>query len=341
MNRFSLLALGTLLLAACGRPAAPAPGATTPLPPAPVRLVTVHTADTPSRLEVTGTIRPVAQAQIAAKVMGVIEDMPVVLGQRVRAGDLLVRIAAGEIGARVSQAQSQLNQAQRDLARERTLLTKNATTADMVRNLEDRVAMTQAMVKEAEVMLGYVTVLAPFDGVIARKPASTGDLAAPGQPLLELEGTAEYQVEAGIPDSAAFRLTPGTTVEVSLPATGITFTAPLVELSPASNVQARTVLARFAVPAGTAVRSGQFARVQVAGANVRALLVPAAAVSVLGQMERVFVADATNHAVLRLVKTGATQGDQVEILSGLADGDRIIAAPPALLREGQSLEVLP
>jgi membrane fusion protein, multidrug efflux system len=94
------------------------------------------------------------------------------------------------------------------------------------------------------------------------------------------------------------------------------------------------------VPAGTAVRSGQYARVQVPGAPARTVLAPTAAVSTLGQMERVFVT-VENRAVLRLVKTGATRGDRVEILSGLGDGDRIVVRPPAGLQEGQPLEVQP
>jgi len=58
-------------------------------------------------------------------------------------------------------------------------------------------------------------------------------------------------------------------------------------------------------------------------------------------MERVFVAGADKRAVLRLVKTGTRRGDRVELLSGVDDGERVIVAPPAALREGQSLEILP
>jgi RND family efflux transporter MFP subunit len=196
------------------------------------------------------------------------------------------------------------------------------------------------MVREAEVMLGYTTVRAPFDGVVARKLAHAGDLAAPGLPLLEIEGTADFQVEAGIPDSLAAGLAPGAALAIDVPATGVTFTGRLAELSSASDAYARTVTARLAVPAGTAVRSGQFARVQVPGAPVRALLAPAAAVTTFGQMERVFVA-ANNRAELRLVKTGAARGDRVEILAGLSADERVVVNPPAGLREGQPLQVQP
>ena len=328
------------LLAGCAKHEESAATVASSLPPARIRLAAVRVEEVPTLTDVTGTVRPVQRAMIAAKVMGAIEELPVALGQRVKAGDLLVRISAGEISAKVVQAQSQLHMAQRDLERERDLLTKNASTAEMVKNLEDRFAMTQAMVHEAETMLSYTVVRAPFDGVVARKMADAGSLSAPGQPLLEIEGTTAFQVEAGVPDSLAPRLAAGTPLTVEVPAAGVTFTGALVELSSASDAFARNVPAKISVPADTPVRSGQFARVQVPGAPVHTMLVPAAAVSTLGQIERVFV-DSDNRAVLRLVKTGQVRGDRVEIVSGLADGDRIVLNPPDGLREGRLLEVQP
>jgi RND family efflux transporter MFP subunit len=337
--RLSLPLLALTLLAGCSEHRAPEDTAAV-LPPARVRTALVRIENLPTLTEVAGTVRPVQHALIAAKVMGVIEELPVTLGQRIKAGDRLVKISAGEISARMLQAQTQLNQARRDLDRERDLLGKGASTADMVKNLEDRFTMTGAMVREAEVMLGYTNVAAPFDGVVARKLASAGDLAAPGMPLLEIEGTGDFQVEAGIPDSLAQQLPSGTPLAVDVPATGAAFSGNLVELSSAADPSTRTVTAKISVPPGAAVGSGQYAHVQVPGVPVRALLAPAAAVSTLGQMERVFVV-AGGRAVLRLVKTGAVRGDQVEILSGLADGERIVLNPPAGLREGQPLEAIP
>ena len=343
LSSLLLPAAALALLAGCSKHGAPA-AATDPaaaLPPAKVRVATLRAENLPTLSEITGTIRPVQRAQLAAKVMGTIDELAATLGQRVRAGDLLVKISAGEIIARVAQAQSQLNVARRDLERERDLLGKGASTADMVRGIEDRLALTQAMVREAEIMLGYATIRAPFDGVVSRKLANIGDLASPGFPLLEIEGSGAFQVEAAVPDSLAAKLASGTTLSVEVPAAGLSFNAPLAELSPAADSSARSVLARFTVPAGTAVHSGQFARVQVPGAPVRMLLAPAAALAVLGQMERIFVAAENNRAVLRLVKSGATRADRIEILAGLDDGERVVIAPPASLREGQILEILP
>ncbi len=336
--RFFLPLLAAVLLAGCGDHGAPPPAAS--LPPARVREMTVHTEEVPELIEITGTVRPVQRALIAAKVMGPIVALPVTLGQSVKAGDLLVRISAGEIAARVLQAQAQLDQARRDLDRERALLAKNASTPAMVKDLADRYAMTEAMVREAKVMLGYATVRAPFDGVIARKLVSVGDLASPGIPLLELEGRGDYQVEAGVPDSLMARLNVGAPLAVDVPTAGVRFTGHLAEVSSAADPMTHTVTVKISVPAGTRVGSGQFARVQIPGESVRALLAPAAAISRLGEMERVFL-DQDHVAVLRLIKTGARRGDLVEVLGGLSAGDRVVINPPTGLREGQPLEIQP
>ncbi len=334
---YSVVAL--VVVAGCSRHEDVATAAS--LPPVRVRTARVRFESVPALIEITGTVQPVRRATLAAKIMGSIEELPVVLGQSVRTGDLLVKISAGEISARLTQAQAQLDQAQRDLTRERDLLQKNASTADMVRNLETRVTLSTAAVREAETMLGYAVLRAPFDGTIARKFVEAGDLASPGAPLLEIEGTGAFQVEAGIPDSLASALKVGAAANITITSAAITFAAPLAELSSAADANAHTVTAKFTVPTEVMVRSGQFARLQIPGAPIRALLAPATAVAQTGQMECVFVAGDDHRAVLRLVKTGAARGDRLEILSGLDDGERIVLTPPAGLREGQALEVQP
>ncbi|MEY4940065.1 MAG: hypothetical protein RIQ93_1800, partial [Verrucomicrobiota bacterium] len=200
-----LLPTALVLLAGCGKHPATAASVNpvAALPPAKIRVAMVRAEQLATLTEITGTIRPLQRATLAAKVMGTIDEFPIALGQRVAAGDILLKISAAEITARVTQAQSALNAARRDLERERDLLSKKASTADMVRGLEDRFAGTQAMVREAEVMLGYATLHAPFAGVVARKFVNAGDLASPGVPLLELEGAEAFQVEVAVPDSLA------------------------------------------------------------------------------------------------------------------------------------------
>lgn len=327
------------LVAGCSKHSEEVASIASKLPPARVHLGVVQREQLPSLVELTGTVRPVKRALLASKVMGVIGELPVSLGQQVRTGDLLAKINAAEIGARVAQAESQLKQAQRDLDRERDLLSKNASTADLVKSLEDRAAMTRAALNEAEAMLSYTLIRAPFDGVVSRKLANAGDLASPGFPLIEVEGADAFEIEVSIPESLALQSGASSVVRVQ-PPLGPSFPARISELSSASDVSARNVLAKVAVPAGQGLRSGQFVRIQLEGTPADMMLVPATAVLQVGQLERVFVMKDAK-ALLRLVKTGAHRGNRVEILSGLAQGDRVVIQPSAELIEGQNLEVQP
>ncbi|OAM88950.1 efflux RND transporter periplasmic adaptor subunit [Termitidicoccus mucosus] len=323
-----------LALAGCGRERPPAPA----LPTAAVRTAEVRAVTESRSVELPGTVRAVERAALAPKVTGAVESLSVVLGQSVKAGDVLVRISANEMGARLAQAEASLGQARRDLERETSLLAKNASAAETVRSLEDRVRLMEATVAEARAMLGYTVITAPFDGVIARRFVNEGDLATAGGPLLEIENPDRQRVEVEVPESFA-DIPVGTSAliwvgKIELPGR-------VAEISPALDPIAHTLLAKIDLPARAAVRSGQFARVAWPAGGGQALVVPASSVTPFGQMERVFVV-ADGKAVLRFVKTGARRGEQIEILAGLAAGEHVVAGPPAAsLRDGQPVEVKP
>jgi RND family efflux transporter MFP subunit len=114
----------------------------------------------------------------------------------------------------------------------------------------------------------------------------------------------------------------------------------LAELSPAVDPTSRTRLARIDLPAAAAVHSGQFVRVLWPAGNRTALTVPATAVLIFGQMERVYVVN-SGRAQLRLVKSGAHEGDRVQIAAGLDAGEVVVTAPSAALRDGQPVEIQP
>jgi RND family efflux transporter MFP subunit len=339
--RTALLSLLLGISAGCGRHESPRSTTPTALPAVAVRTIEVTAENLASATEVTGTVQAVQRAQLAARVMGAIEEMPVTLGQRVSAGDVLVRIAAGDISARVAQARTHLAALHRELERERGLQATGASARETVRGLEDRVSAAEAQLREAEALLDFTIIRAPFDGVIARKPANAGDLATPGAPLLEVHGLNQFEVEAAVPETAAAGLRVGDAVAVTIPTTGLSFVAKAAELSSAADVRARAITLKASVPAGVTLHSGQFARLRISGAGRPALLVPASAVTSVGQMERIFTVGDDRRATLRLVKTGGRHGDRFEVLAGLQAGDRVIVAPPGNLRDGQRVEETP
>lgn len=333
------LVLASLLLAAvaCRRTETAATASAEPA--VPVQAVVVRVEPLPSWVEVPATVRPAERASIAARLTGTIVTFPAGLGASVQAGVVLLTLKAPEAEARLRQAEAQLAEAERNAARQRTLVASGVNPSDALRDAEDRLRYAQAAAAEVEALLDYATVRAPFDGVITEKNVLPGDLATPGMPLLVLESTQRLRAEGRVPEKAAVSLRLGDSVDVLLDEATEPVTGTLEEISGAADIVSHSVFVKVALPAGVA-RSGQFARLLVKHGTVEAILVPKAAVSRFGQMERSFVIDG-GRAVLRLVKTGRALNDQVEILAGLSPGERVIVAPPGPLRDGAAVDLRP
>ncbi len=325
--------LALLALTACRR--AESNPAATPGPALSVRVVAVTAGTIPILVEAPATVRPAERASIAAKLTGTIASFPLGLGQPVAAGDVLVTLNAPETEARVRQTQAQLTEAERNADRARTLVTKGVNAPDSLRDAEDRLRYAQAAAAETEAFLAYATVRAPFAGVITEKFVFAGDLATPGLPLLVLESTQHLRAEGSIPEKAATGLRLTDAVAVLLDDNGAPVTGRIEEISTAADAVSRSVLVKVALPSGIA-RSGQFARLQINAGTAEVIVVPLSAITRFGQMERVFVFE-QGRAVLRLVKTGRTTGDSIEITAGLNAGEQVVLTPPAALRDGQPL----
>lgn len=310
--------------------------ATTELPAITVRVADVSAATLPRTQVVSGIVRPVDRATIAANIMGTVTVANLAVGQSVSAGDILVEMKADEMVARLAQARATLSQAERDYARESALEAKGAAARESVNASEDRRRIARAAVQEAEAMMGHLQIAAPFSGVITSDFVNPGDLATSGQPLFEMEGTSQLRAEVLVPESLP---TPplGSTISVSL--NGIVSGGQLVELSPSTDPNSRTRLAKIDLPKSASARSGQFIRGLWPVGEFTTLTIPRSALSVFGQMERVYVIH-DGRAQLRIIKTGSSQGDRVEILSGLESGETVIIEPPPTLKDGQPVEII-
>lgn len=336
MKRYlSLLTPCLLLLAACGKhdpahPAAAAPAAT-------VQVAAARLEPHVAVEEVVGTVRSKQRAMVEAKVSGRVLEYTATPGAMVKAGDLLARLDVQEIQAKVDQAKAMLDQAQRDFGRQKQLIASNATTRQDFDAADARVKVATAGLNEAETIMSYARVTAPFDGVITRKLADVGDLAMPGRPLLEIEAPTALRFEADLPEAILDRVKLGAKMQVRL---SKTIEGTVSEISPVADPVSRTFQVKFDLPETEGLRTGQFGRVSVPVAQVMLLLVPKTAVMKLGQMERVFVAK-DGKAALRLVKTGKVLDGRVEVLSGLEEGEQVVTSETTKLADGQPVTLQP
>jgi RND family efflux transporter MFP subunit len=309
-------------------------------PPVAVRVAEVTDKARTSNEEVVGTVRPKLRAIIEAKVSGKIEKLLVAPGQQVKAGDLLAQLDAREIQAKLDQALALREQATRDLDRARKLFEQKITTQAEFDAVQARERVAAGAATETQTALGYTKIVAPFDGVVTRKLADVGDLAAPGKPILEMEDPATFRFEADVPEALMSEIKVGEYLPVRISAVTTDLEGTVVEMAPVADPSSRTFLVKLDLPPAEGVRSGQFGRVLVPTGKTDAVWVPASALIVRGQMETVFVA-MNGHAQLRLVRTGKRTNSEVELLAGLSRGENVVTEGAAELHDGQPITIKP
>lgn len=316
-----------------------------------VRVQPVQRSQIASITSVVGTTEPFARATVAAQLMGRVVAAGFDEGQRVSAGQVLVRLEDAALQAGHARAQAGLGEARsaRQLAektaeRLRNLFGEEAVSQQMLDDAETAFARAKAAEKaarqalvQAEVQLDYSAIAAPFDGYIVRKFAQLGDMAAPGAPLFAIEQLDSLKVEVSLPEDR--RVAAGESVQVEIAALDKWIDGRVLAQVQAADPRSRTFRAKIVIANGDGrVGSGMFARALLPGAPRTALLVPSAALVRKGQLEGVYVV-AEGRAQLRWLRLGSQQGTEYEVLSGLNEGDRIVVDPPADLRAGRQVEV--
>jgi len=284
-----------------------------------------------------GTVRAKLRATVEAKASGRIVEMPVVPGQKVTAGELLARLDAPEIRARLDQAEATLQQAERDAKRMASLFNQQAASRADYETADSRYLVAKGVVAEARAMMGYVEILAPFDGVVTRKWVDVGDQAAPGKPLVDIEDPSQLQLEADVPEAVASRINQDAHMTIRAGQSTGDLSGTIVEIAPIADPISRTFRVKLDVPASPGLMLGQFARLIVPVGESTSMRVPTSAVVQRGQMELLFAVE-NRHARLRLVKTGRRVNDETEILSGLDSGDSVVVDNPQQLVDGQRLQ---
>jgi RND family efflux transporter MFP subunit len=306
-----------------------------------------------------GVVEAVRQTVVAAQVAGAVVQLDVKVGDRVAAGQVLLRLdaRAAEQNAAASDAQVQaaraaLDLASKDFARQLQLFQKNYISQAALERAESEFKATQAQVTAqlaqsgaARTQSGFYVVRAPFAGVVSEVPVQLGDMAMPGRPLLTLYDPVALRVTAAVPQSVSAQIRAGQLPQIELPGlptpTGAsqTFTPTKVQVLPTVDAATHTVQLRASLPANLAgAAPGMFARVWLPMAGARsgtggaALSVATGAVVRRAELTGLYVLGSAGKPVLRQVRLGRVDGNQVEVLSGLTAGEQVVSDPQAAAR---------
>ena len=310
--------------------------------PLQVPVAALQLAAVATGFELDGVVQPVRQSTVAAQANGRVLSLLVRVGDRVKRGQLLATIDDREAQTGVQRSQAQLAQAQAELfnaqasfERTRDLQARGFLSAAALDAAQAQLKTTQAGRDQADAGLrqsalaqGFTRVTAPFDGWVLQTQAEAGDLAVPGKPLLTLYAPLPLRVVVQVPVSRAGAARSASLLEILLP--DERWVKPAAKSTvPSADPVSQTVEWRLELTAESAkaLLPGQQVRVRFAGAQVSRLLAPVGSVLRRGELTAVYVVSGKGFA-LRTVRLGASHGAQgVEILAGLAEGERIALDP--------------
>lgn len=348
INLFAL-ALIALLAASCGSEELETK-ADLKLPTAKVKLAEVSSEATANSHTFSARVKADKQVKLGTRLMGQITMLSVEEGDKVTAGQTLIRIKSGDIEASRAQikanqieAEAALENAKRDYERMKTLVEKESATQKELDDMKTRYEMAKAKIEAIKEMkkgvsanLDYAVITAPFSGYVVQKMANKGDLASPGQPILVIEAPNDFEVVAKVPENEITLFAEGDPVKINVEALPeATFTGKVGRVTPTNAGQYEVKIALTGSPEMKALRSGMYARVILQKGKSDQILVPQEAIVKRGQLEGIFAVNQQNEAMLRWIRTGETVGGKVEVLSGLSEGEKYVVAAEGKLQDGQ------
>ena len=313
--------------------------------------VVAHGADDSVAYE--GVVEALHETVLAAQVAGSVVALPVQAGDKVRAGQILMRIdaraaeqsaAAGAAQARAAAAA--VDEATRDFERQRQLFAQGFISQAALDRAEAHFRTAQAEAsaqlanaRAARTQSDLHVVVAPYAGVVAKVSVVLGDMALPGRPLLTMYDPSALRVTAAIPLSAATSWNSTIGPRAQIPAAAPDLIQPTrAQWLPMVDAASDTVELRLELPPDTRAAPGMFARAWLPRAAERGvadaprLFVPSQALVRRSDVVAVYVIGADGKPQLRQVRPGHAASGEVEILSGVAMGERIALDPQAAAR---------
>ena len=292
--------------------------------PSDATIIDVTVSQRSPRIEVVGTVASDRRIQLSARMNSYVDQVLVGAGDTVTNKQILVVLDQRELQEQLAIGEAQLNQAATEYRRTKQLFDREAATDQAVTSAESAYLTAKANVERIRVMLTYATITSPLDGIVTELSVEAGDLANPGQPLLGLYDPANMRMEVPVPVRLIDHFALGQKVTAHLDYPAESFAAEVSEIvgeiDPATRtrkVKMRLLDTRGRVPPGA------FGRIFVEETPRPAIFIPQAAVLQVGQLTMVQVVRG-ERMVQCLIRTGNTDGSDVEVLSGLTGGDRIV-----------------
>jgi RND family efflux transporter MFP subunit len=322
------------------------------LPPAPVRYTLAREHEVRRGVVLSGSVRARTASLVATEVEGLVAQMLVREGDRVRSGQPLARLRTAPLDLRrraavagLKEAEARLKLAERGLARARELFGSGAIAQQQLDEAsyevdawQGRVERLGAEIAQIELDLERSAVPAPYAGVVVARRCDVGEWLEVGDPVAEMISLDDLEVEVEVPERYFHELKTGETATVrfeSLP--GVEVEGRIAAVVPRADLQARTFPLRVRFGAGGArVGAGMLAQVSLpVGDAFRATLVPKDAIVPQGPRQVVYLLDGDDRVSLVPVSLGAGVGSWVAVEGDVRPGQKVVTRGNERLQPGQ------
>jgi membrane fusion protein (multidrug efflux system) len=295
-------------------------------------------------LTAVGSLRAARGADLAAEVPGIVDWLGFESGRDVEAGTLLLRLRPNDDPAKLSELQADADLAAANLARDTKQFRAQAVSQATIDADDAHLRVARAQVAEQQASMAEKLVRAPFAGRLGLRQVDVGQYLPAGTTIVTLQALDPIFVDFYVPQQALASLTPNEEASLRIDTfPGRTFTARVTAISPKLDQASRMAQIRATIAnPDHALLPGMFASVTVhAGPAVKAVTVPNAAVIYNPYGSAVFVVSAAKPPTVHqtLVTTGATRGDQVQVLAGLKPGDTIVTSGQIKLHDGSQIAI--
>lgn len=335
-------AIGMLaLLAACGgQPQAPA-GAQAQKPQ-PVLVHTVAASEWVDRIQALGTARANESVTLTAKTAETVARVNFSDGQQVEAGAVLVEMTDRTEVAQLKEAQAAYSEAEKQYERLRGLVKQGTVTQSQVDQQLAARDSARARMEAIRVRLSDRVVTAPFAGVLGFRTVSPGTLVQPGTVITTLDDITTIKLDFSVPETFLAALAPGQAIDAKSAAyPGQVFKGVVTSLDSRVDPLTRAIVVRAQIPnPERLLKPGMLMSVEVINRPRNSLSVPEVSLSALRERMFVYRVDAQNVAHEIEVRIGSRRTGEVEIVEGLAAGDRVVTDGLVRMRDGIAVNIV-
>ena len=298
-------------------------------------------------LELQGDVKTRQNVLIYPEMSGTLERVFVKEGQRVSKGQLLATIDDGGLSSQLAQLRTQAELGKTTFERQKRLWDQNIGSEIQYLQAKTNYEAQQAAVEQLESQLGKSSLRAPFSGVIDQIIKDQGTVVSPGpnSEVFRIVNLSDMYIAVEVPESHLPNVTKGKDVKVHFPVLGDSVSTEIRQTGNFINPNNRSFSAEIPIPNPKGnIKPNLTARVMINDYTAEsAILIPQSIISENAEGQQyVFLVNSdslSSVAEKRMIQTGKTQGDLVEVISGIQQGDAIVDEGARSVKPGQKVKV--